>query len=483
MSPGPRRTAEEEDDDEDLGGEALRALLEATRTSEGRSRLASEGIVLPKLVRRLRPDLPLHRILSFLRVLRNLCAGEAASQDAFLESGGPEAAASVVLRGALPVPEEVVRLGLQLLGNVAAAGERHRSTVWRQFFSDGFLDLARVRDAMACDALCMILYMCCCSSGPESRERFDELCGVGRGLPILKEVISTACSAGCRGDWLRLLLSRVCFEEPGLPLLFSEFSSFSFVEICRLPENGNPPFTVEQAFLLGILSDFLSEQPGEGGHISRGFVLAVLRVLEGASLSVDFSSRGPSPLPTGSPAVDALGYSLAILRDIAAADDSSSLPPLVEPLVSSGICRHLLGLLRDLEPPSTVRRALHRRPSSEAASPPSSPSKVCPYRGFRRDLVAVIGNCTCGRRRVQDEIRQLDGILLLLQQCVVDEENPYLREWGMLAVSYLLEGNAENQRLVAELELQGSVDSPEVAELGLRVDLDKKTGRVKLVNV
>ncbi|CAA6669565.1 unnamed protein product [Spirodela intermedia] len=444
MSPGPRRTAEEEDDDEDLGGEALRALLEATRTSEGRSRLASEGIVLPKLVRRLRPDLP------------STASSPSSGQDAFLESGGPEAAASVVLRGALPVPEEVVRLGLQLLGNVAAAGERHRSTVWRQFFSDGFLDLARVRDAMACDALCMILYMCCCSSGPESRERFDELCGVGRGLPILKEVISTACS---------------------------EFSSFSFVEICRLPENGNPPFTVEQAFLLGILSDFLSEQPGEGGHISRGFVLAVLRVLEGASLSVDFSSRGPSPLPTGSPAVDALGYSLAILRDIAAADDSSSLPPLVEPLVSSGICRHLLGLLRDLEPPSTVRRALHRRPSSEAASPPSSPSKVCPYRGFRRDLVAVIGNCTCGRRRVQDEIRQLDGILLLLQQCVVDEENPYLREWGMLAVSYLLEGNAENQRLVAELELQGSVDTPEVAELGLRVDLDKKTGRVKLVNV
>ena len=71
----------------------------------------------------------------------------------------------------------------------------------------------------------------------------------------------------------------------------------------------------------------------------------------------------------------------------------------------------------------------------------------------------------------------------MLQQCTIDEENPFLREWGMLAVSYLLEGNSENQKIVAELQLQEPIQSPEIAELGLQVNVEKKTGKVKLVNI
>lgn len=47
----------------------------------------------------------------------------------------------------------------------------------------------------------------------------------------------------------------------------------------------------------------------------------------------------------------------------------------------------------------------------------------------------------------------------------------------------LLEGNEENQRIVAELELQGSVDVPEIVEIGLRVEVDPKTRWAKLVNI
>jgi ataxin-10 len=43
-----------------------------------------------------------------------------------------------------------------------------------------------------------------------------------------------------------------------------------------------------------------------------------------------------------------------------------------------------------------------------------------------------------------------------------------------------LEGNSENQQAVAELELQGSVDMPELAGLGLRVEMDQNTRRAKL---
>lgn len=47
----------------------------------------------------------------------------------------------------------------------------------------------------------------------------------------------------------------------------------------------------------------------------------------------------------------------------------------------------------------------------------------------------------------------------------------------------LLEGNEENQRVVSELELQGSFDVLEIAAPGLQVEVDHKAGCAKLVNV
>ncbi|MQL81845.1 hypothetical protein Taro_014304 [Colocasia esculenta] len=195
--------------DPEVEEEPLDSLLEASRTPEGRSRLAPH---LPAVLRRLRPDLPLPLLIPTLRLLRNLCAGKPAGQAAFLAAGGTGAVASVVLGGGgageCPVPVDVARVGLQLLGNVAAAGEKGQRDVWNRFFPEGLLELARVRDAGACDALCMVLRSCCGSAGEGSAGRLEELCIVGRGLPILKEVLATACSAR-----RRLLLSILLEEE------------------------------------------------------------------------------------------------------------------------------------------------------------------------------------------------------------------------------------------------------------------------------
>ena len=70
-----------------------------------------------------------------------------------------------------------------------------------------------------------------------------------------------------------------------------------------------------------------------------------------------------------------------------------------------------------------------------------------------------------------------------MQQCVTDEDNPFLREWGIWSVRNMLEGNNENQKVVAELEIQGSADVPEITSLGLRVEVDQRTRRAKLVNI
>lgn len=138
-------------------------------------------------------------------------------------------------------------------------------------------------------------------------------------------------------------------------------------------------------------------------------------------------------------------------------------------------------LLRDLEPPAMIQKAMMQNKAKTEAT--SSSIRYCPYKGFRTDVVSIIGNWAYRRCHVQDKIQELNGILLLLQQSVTDADNPFLREWGIWSIRNILEGNAENQEVVANMELQGSVNVPEVEDMGLRVEVDPTTRRAKLLNL
>jgi hypothetical protein len=61
--------------------------------------------------------------------------------------------------------------------------------------------------------------------------------------------------------------------------------------------------------------------------------------------------------------------------------------------------------------------------------------------------------------------------LLPLQQCVIDEDNPYLRELGLPAIKNLLEENKENQKEISEPEMQEHVLTLEIANIGLKVEI------------
>lgn len=246
-------------------------------------------------------------------------------------------------------------------------------------------------------------------------------------------------------------------------------------------------FSSEQAFLLRNLAEILNEQITDI-TVTRDVALYVFEIFNKSIGILEHAPRAKSGIPSGSAAIDVIGYSLNLLRDICAQDsarDSSKgdadAEDVVGALLSHGLIESLLSLLRDLEPPAIIRKAFKQSENQNSAA--ASSSKPCPYKGFRRDMVALIGNCVYRRKHAQDEIRKKNGILLLLQQCVTDEDNPFLREWGIWSVRNMLEGNEENQRVVSELEIQGSFDVPEISALGLRVEVDQKTRRAKLINV
>ncbi|KAG0496874.1 hypothetical protein HPP92_001565 [Vanilla planifolia] len=241
------------------GEENLEKLLQVSKTAEGRSRLATAG-TLAVLLRRLSTILPVD-LLPVLRILRNLCAGEAANQDAFLHLGGPAVVETVLFSPLANL--EARRIGLQLLGNFALAGEVHRAAVWGSFYPARFLELATIREPRVCDPLCMVLDTCCSSEG--GRRRFEELCDDERGLPIVVEIIKTACAGGYEEEWLEWLVTKICIEEPYLLLLFQKLASSMY------------DYGKTEAVLLKLLSKSLSNRPVEIS-LSNDFALSILKI-------------------------------------------------------------------------------------------------------------------------------------------------------------------------------------------------------------
>lgn len=62
-----------------------------------------------------------------------------------------------------------------------------------------------------------------------------------------------------------------------------------------------------------------------------------------------------------------------------------------------------------------------------------------------------------------------------------DDENPLVREYGLWAVRNLCEGNDAIQECISSLRAHTTVDSPDLQQLGMKIELDGKTGKPKMV--
>ncbi|KAJ8900372.1 hypothetical protein K2173_025012 [Erythroxylum novogranatense] len=462
--------------------QTLEILIAVSRTTDGRLDLASRNLLPAAL--ELTRSLPYpfcHQYIELcFKLLRNLCAGEMVNQSSFLFCNGVgilcDVLRSIRLASDSDSDHGISRTGLQVYANVSLAGEEHQRAIWGCLFPNEFIELGKIPSQGTCDPLCMIIYTCC-NGAPEL---IAELCG-NQGLPVLAAIVRTSSAVGFKEDWLKLLLSRICLEEAYFPQIFSLFSQSVDSENCGDVNQNADYFSPEQAYLLSVVSEILSERIREI-EVSKDLALYVFEVFKRSVEVVNFDCRVKSGLPTGLASIDVLGYSLNILRDICCQDEHLvNSENVAVALVSAGLLELLLGLLHDLEAPAIIRKAMTQSENQEAAASFSC-SKVCPYKGFRRDIVSLIGNCAYRMKHAQDEIREKNGILLLLQHCVIDEDNPFLKEWAIWAVRNVLEGNVENHKVVTELELQGTVNVPEIAGLGLRVEVDETTRRAKLVN-
>ncbi|EDK45503.1 conserved hypothetical protein [Lodderomyces elongisporus NRRL YB-4239] len=72
---------------------------------------------------------------------------------------------------------------------------------------------------------------------------------------------------------------------------------------------------------------------------------------------------------------------------------------------------------------------------------------------------------------IQEQIRELGGLTLVLSNCVIDNNNPFIKEQAILCTKYLLDKNPSNQKIVAELEAKKVIDDDVLQEVGYKVDV------------
>ncbi|KAL6304512.1 spinocerebellar ataxia type 10 protein domain-containing protein, partial [Sparassis latifolia] len=117
-----------------------------------------------------------------------------------------------------------------------------------------------------------------------------------------------------------------------------------------------------------------------------------------------------------------------------------------------------LRLLDIFIPRIMLGKVAHRPapPGSEALQQESPPLGLV-Y--IKRDLVRLLGILCAHNHPVQDRVRLCGGIPVIMNMCVIDDQNPYLREHAILALNNLLQDNAENQAVVNEMKPVGRWDA------------------------
>nr|XP_023696268.1 ataxin-10 [Paramormyrops kingsleyae] len=101
-----------------------------------------------------------------------------------------------------------------------------------------------------------------------------------------------------------------------------------------------------------------------------------------------------------------------------------------------------------------------------------------PAVGFKAHLVRLIGNLCHINAENQNKVRELDGIPLILDNCSIDSNNPFISQWAVFAIRILLENNQENQAVVQALERRGVASDSALRDMGFR--LEERDGRLLL---
>ncbi|XP_068611454.1 ataxin-10 [Brachionichthys hirsutus] len=378
------------------------------------------------------------------RALRNACVQNSRNQNVLRELGFIEASVRILscLQSSGPDSRcdrcEPLRCGIQFLGNLAVANQTCKDDIWRLTFPDLILKLLHVADDTAVNYASMVLHTCLDEA---KAERLSE----PQNLPVALRVMAL-CRTRSDLDWTVLVATEHLLK------------SSSLVEslYAAMPH-------LERVALLKLILARLKEDP-DRWRVAPGvarFLSGAFQKGCGAVLTLAVGSASSDEVV---PEVLTVTSLLDVLCEMTSDHEQFMFLQNDPGLLAATVA--LLGQVHAVgKAGGNVFSA-----AQDFSSFGEDSSSDSPVVSFKAHLIRLIGNLCHGNAGNQDKVRELEGLALILDNCNIDSNNPFIGQWAVFAIRNLLEHNQQNQRLVAALEARGAADYSALGQLGFQVE-------------
>ncbi|XP_030644238.1 ataxin-10 [Chanos chanos] len=336
-------------------------------------------------------------------------------------------------------PVDTLRCGIQFLGNVAVGNQLCKDDIWQHSFPLLFLDLLGLSDEKAVAYACMVLHTCL------DEHKTEQLAKDEQHLKVALKVMDL-CKTLPEVDWTVLIATQHFFKSPELiEKMYSEMRDperVTLLELISAQLGEGKEDTDECLFPISgaqFLASCFQQQCKAilslaSGSSSDEEVLVVVRLLD--ILCEMTSDQRKYMVLQGHP--DLLKTTVELLKEV-----------------------HFLG--------KESKNAFTVAQDFSSVGPGGATSSHAPV-SFKAHLIRLIGNlCHCHREN-QNKVRDLDGIALILDNCNIDSNNPFISQWAVFAIRNILEQNPDNQLIVQGLKRQGVADDSVLREMGFRVE-------------
>ncbi|XP_009951410.1 PREDICTED: ataxin-10, partial [Leptosomus discolor] len=361
------------------------------------------------------------------------CAGD--SRSGHSTPGGVSPYKSLQLVGEDPIVPLALRCSLQFLGNIAAGNGDSQNSIWKCAFPDLFLTCLTYSDEKIVAYCCMVLFTCLNS------EKVRELLDPGN-LTVARHVLNVY-KEQLESEWSFLIVTDHLLKCPELvKALYAKLSNQERVTLLELmmAKVSENPVTSEEMNVFTRHAEFLAGCFQEKCE-------AVLKLTSAAD------TEDEEALVT----IRLLDVLCEMTSNNGQLEHLQALPSLLETAIDTLRLTHLAG-----KQAVNIFTATHVMTAQEEISHPAV--------GFKSHLIRLIGNLCYKNKENQDKVYELDGIPLILDNCSIDDNNPFVNQWAVYAIRNLTEQNERNQELIAQMEEKGLADNSALESMGLEVE-------------
>ncbi|KAI3366847.1 hypothetical protein L3Q82_009495, partial [Scortum barcoo] len=336
---------------------------------------------------------------------------------------------------------EPLRCGIQFLGNLAVGNQKSKDDIWQLSFPNLLLQLLSVEDEKAVNYASMVLHTCL------DETKVEEL-SKPQNIHLALRVMEL-CRTQPDLDWTVIIATQHFLKSS--VLVESMYSGMSHHERVTLLE-----------LLFAQLREEDSDQCGVPPSVAR-FLASSFQTGCGAVLTLATGSASSDEvLQEALTVISLLDVLCEMTSDCRQFMFLQDHPDLLVTTVELLNQVHAIG--------KASKNIFSATQNFSSFSGDRDSSSHSPVVSFKAHLIRLIGNLCHSHTNNQNKVRELEGIPLILDNCNIDSNNPFISQWSIFAIRNLLEHNAQNQELVAALERRGTADYSALRELGFTVE-------------